>query len=197
MGKNDGMDTTTDNEQQEVEFVETVKTQINDKEVVVNYDADGTLYVNEEDVPEGMTPEDFEQALRKNDNRVGELGATLSNLKKARTEQNEKIRNYEVISKKNAEYEAEMQKLKDEIAVLKESKQSVETSGKSYADLYEEQLRKELGVSGDEDIEDYLGTKKHHSANVRAQEYAIKEFSKQQNVQVKERFGVQSKFELN
>lgn len=186
--------------QEDIKFVEKVKTEIDGKEVVVGYDEDGEMGV--EELPEGV--EDEEEFLEKvkNDVKVQELGFTLSKYKTERTKQNELLQNYETLKESSAlqtekikQYEKDLAERQKEIDFLKANKEKEEylSIGMNYETAYNKKLIEELGVKTKEEAAELMGTVEYLDASAKAMAFAQAESLKTSSKASQEAIRLQGK----
>lgn len=202
---NDGKDKTTNNEEikdeqnknenedvETPEYEKTVEYDIDGQKIEINYDGDGKAYIEEDSIPEGLSAEEIESKI-KGDNRVNELGQTLSKLKQIRTEQNKKLSEYDKILEENKKYKQKIEEMQEKMTVAERQAELDKISNKNYSQIVEESLLKELDLKDDEKLEDYIGTTKYHRAMLKAQDVAMQDFSKAQQAKIQENIENSSK----
>lgn len=165
--------------QKDVNFVEKVKTKIDDKEVTVGYDEDGEVFI--EELPEGIENEEEFVEKVKADAKVQELSHTLSKYKIERTKQNEALRDYEALreqlalqAEKEAQYKKELAERQREIELLKANREKEEllNIGMDYETAYNKKLREELGVSTKAEELELRGSEEYYDASIKAMAFA-------------------------
>lgn len=153
-GKVDNTTEETVNNEIKVDYVEETKTNIDGKEVLVNFDKDGNTYIDE--IPEGVENEDEFLEKIQRDSKVVELGRTLSKYKQKRTEQN-------LAEKENETLKRERQELQDKYnqsqKALEEFQQKAVNrkyaeSGMKHETAYNKKLREILQVESEKEIDD-------------------------------------------
>lgn len=194
----DGKDKTTDNEkkdenkdvnqeqdEQQVEYAETVSVDVDGNNIEVNYDEEGNAYIEEDSIPEGVSAEEVEKKIGK-DNKVAELGQTLSKYKQYRTEQNEKLSKYDDILSEKEKLEKKVEKMQEEKTASERQIELGKIKQKDYSQIYEENLLKNLNLEEGEKLDDYIGTVKYHNASVKAQSQSFQEMEKAQQLRMQE-----------
>lgn len=181
---NDGTDKTTD-DLLDRDAKREVKTKIDGKEVIVGYDKDEKPYLVE--IPEDIEdPEDFKRKVIASKDVV-ELGNTLRNAKKVRTEQNQFQKEYDNLKTQSegwATKEADLQEqIKRQTAELAKMKtevgaERVKIISGTRKDIIYKKMKEILGVTTNAELSAERDTDEYQDAWIEANVFAAEQADK-------------------